>query len=121
MKWNAKDVIAKKERQLIDKLTIAGEFVVGAAKIKCPVDTSNLMRSITKKVDKKNLSVRIGTNVEYAKYVEFGTGEQTSKRGFKGLGNFSSSWKHGMKAQPYLRPALYESIPAIRRIMRIGI
>ena len=40
---------------------------------KCPVDTGNLHGSITHEVDTAGNAVYIGTNVEYAPYVEFGT------------------------------------------------
>lgn len=52
---------------------------------KCPVDTGNLRASITHEVDAGGNAVYIGTNVEYAPYVELGTSHQ--------------------KAQPFLRPA----------------
>lgn len=38
------------------------------------VDTGQLRSSITHAVDMKDLSVSVGTNVEYAVYVELGTG-----------------------------------------------
>lgn len=53
------------------------------AKTACPVDTGNLRASITSTIGEDEATV--GTNVEYAPYVEFGT------------------WK--MKAQPFLIPA----------------
>ena len=37
---------------------------------KCPVDTGNLRGSITHEVDADDNAVYIGTNVEYAPYVE---------------------------------------------------
>ena len=40
---------------------------------KCPFDTGNLRGSITHEVDTAGNAVYIGTNVEYAPYVEFGT------------------------------------------------
>ena len=46
--------------------------VENAAKSKVPVDTGNLRSSITHDVDEDEGVV--GTNVEYAPYVEFGTG-----------------------------------------------
>ena len=54
----------------------------------CPVDTGRLRSSITEEMgrDSRGLVARIGTNVEYAAYVELGT--------------------RRMRAQPYLRPAL---------------
>jgi HK97 gp10 family phage protein len=59
-----------------------------AAKNGCPVDTGRLRSSITWEVarDGQGLVALIGTNVDYAIYVELGT--------------------RYMRAQPYLRPAL---------------
>lgn len=62
-----------------------GLLAEGYAAMKCPVDTGNLRASITHEVDAGGNAVYIGTNVEYAPYVELGTARQ--------------------KAQPFLRPA----------------
>lgn len=66
----------------------------GYAKKKCPVDTGNLRNSITHVYDED--SAYIGTNVEYAPYVEFGTSR--------------------MKAQPFLRPAAENHVDEYREI-----
>lgn len=62
-----------------------------AAKRYCPVDTGRLRASIEHDlgIDSKGLFARIGSNVEYAIFVEAGT-----------------RYQHG---QPYLRPALREA------------
>ena len=59
-----------------------------AAKKGCPVDTGRLRSSITDELamDDEGLVGRVGTDVEYAPYVELGTSR--------------------MAAQPFLRPAL---------------
>lgn len=44
------------------------------AKALCPVDTGNLRNSITFDTDED--TVTIGTNVEYAPYIELGTGKE---------------------------------------------
>lgn len=64
-------------------LEAIGLTAEGHAKLKCPVDTGRLRNSITHVVDDD--TVYIGTNVEYAAYVELGTIHT--------------------RAQPYLRPA----------------
>jgi len=115
-KWNIDFIVSHFNRDIVDKLELIGEFVESAAKLRCPVDTGNLRGSITHKVKRKELCVNIGTNVEYAPFIEFGSGEKRINQGFKGLGK--SSGKSGGKAQPFLRPALYESKSAIRQIMR---
>lgn len=65
---------------------------------KCPVDTGNLRGSITYEVDAADNAVYIGTNVEYAPYVELGTSRQ--------------------KAQPFLRPAASEHGAQYRRVLK---
>lgn len=54
----------------------------------CPVDTGRLRASITHEIEPTGLHItgRVGTNVEYAPFVELGT-------------------SHG-PSQPFLRPAL---------------
>jgi len=66
----------------------------------CPVDTGRLRSSIQHKPgrDQQGPFVDVGTNVEYAGYVEFGTRFQ--------------------KAQPYLRPALAEATAFFARRTR---
>lgn len=51
-------------------LKLIGQKAEGYAKDDCPVDTGRLRNSISNKVDGND--VYIGTNVEYAPYVEFG-------------------------------------------------
>ncbi len=139
--WNDKKVLAKLRRQILDRLEIAGEFVEGQAKLKLrnqkAVDEGTLMGSINYKVNKKDLSVTIGTRVEYAPYVEFGTGEfAESGNGRKGGWFYVTDRKHdkglfiretedgkflyftkGMKPRPFLKPALEENKPEIKRIL----
>lgn len=66
------------------------------AKRECPVDTGNLRNSITNAVDDK--SAYIGTNVEYAPYVELGTSRT--------------------KAQPFIKPAATEHSDVYKRIVQ---
>ena len=67
------------------------------AKKKCPVDTGNLRNSISNKVEMSEKSAYIGTNVEYAPYVELGTRK--------------------MAAQPFLAPAATEHSGVYKRII----
>lgn len=107
--WNTPDLTLIRQR-LVDKLTLAGEVVASAAIQNCPVDTGNLRGSITSEVDETAMVARIGTPVEYAPYIEFGTGEYAEN----GMGR--KDWK-GMKSQPFLRPALIENREKIRGII----
>lgn len=103
----------------------AGVLVMDSAKDKCPVDSGQLWRSITYEVDGN--TCYIGTNVEYAPYVEFGTGIYATA----GDGR-QTPWKYqtsdgswhttsGQKAQPYLQPALNENKEQIRKIFKDGV
>ena len=69
--------------------------IEGAAKDLCPVDTGRLRASIAHKVSSAPIPDwgSVGTNVLYARHVEFGTKK--------------------MKAQPYLRPGLQRVQPDI--------
>ena len=55
-------------------------LVENEAKIKCPVDNGLLRNSITHYIEDNpdELVGVVGTNVEYAPYVEFGTGIYSS-------------------------------------------
>ena len=73
------------DRALVAALEEVGLVAEGYAKRACPVDTGRLRNSITHIVDEGTRHVVIGTNVEYAPYVELGTRRQ--------------------KPQPFLKPA----------------
>ena len=72
-----------------------GLVAEGYAKRLCPVDTGRLRNSITFYTDDD--TVTIGTNVEYAQFVEEGTSRQ--------------------KAQPYLRPAVEDHLDQYQAIV----
>ena len=76
-----KDAFDDAIARALEKVGLTAE---GYAKMKCPVDTGRLRNSITHEVN--NETVYIGTNVEYAAYVEMGT--------------------VNTRAQPFLRPAV---------------
>lgn len=75
-----------------------GLVAEGYAKRACPVDTGNLRNSITHAVESGEDAVYVGTNVEYAPYVEMGTSRTA--------------------AQPFLRPAATEHGSTYRSILK---
>ena len=97
----------------------------GYAKMLCPVDTGNLRNSITHQVDISELLCRIGSNSEYAAYVELGTGiyypggRQTPWVYQDEKGNWHLT--HGQRAQPYLKPAVAEHVPQYKGIIEGGL
>ena len=86
-------------------------LVQGQAVLLAAVQTTRLKGSIDYLVDENELVGYVGTNVEYAVYVEFGTGEFAENgRGRKGGWVYqdpSGEWffTYGQAPQPYLRPA----------------
>lgn len=94
-----REVIANAiDRALVAALEEIGLVAEGYAKRACPVDTGRLRSSITHIVDEDGKCAVIGTNVEYAPYVELGTRHQ--------------------KPQPYLKPAAEDHESTYRSIFR---
>lgn len=67
-------VRAAVESQIKLALNLMGEVVEGYAKEDCPVDTGNLRNSLTHELGtaSNEPACYVGSNVEYAPYVEFG-------------------------------------------------
>ena len=86
------------------------------------VDTGNLRNSLTFQMENEN-TVQIGTAVEYAPYVEMGTGIYASDgTGRKtpwvykdGEGNWHTT--KGSRPKPYLKPAMADHIDEYRQII----
>lgn len=96
-----------------------GLVAEGYAKRLCPSDTGVLRNSITHQVDDHD--VLIGSNLEYAPYVELGTGKYYP-------GGRPTPWvyqdeyglwhyTHGNRAQPYLKPAVADHADQYRAII----
>lgn len=104
-------------------------LVERSAKQKAPKDTGALRRSITSKVEQDGANVVgiVFTPLEYAPYVEYGTGLFAEEGGRADVpwhyqddrGEWHSS--SGQKPQPYMRPALNENREQIKRILREAI
>ena len=111
------------ERAVIRGLIKASMLVEGQAVLLAPVDKGGLRDSIGYKVDESELVAYVGTNCEYAIYVEFGTGEFAENgNGRKGgwvykTPNGEVHFTYGMPPQPYLRPAFRQNQKAIRDIL----
>lgn len=78
------------------------------AKLLAPVKTGHLRNSIKTKseVTPDGAEAQVYTNLEYAPYVEFGTGERGRESNIErpsGI-SYKADWK-GQAAQPYLTPA----------------
>lgn len=117
------------EDKLIAAMGKACALVERAAKEKAPKDSGELRRSITSKVntDSGEITGVVFTPLEYAPYIEFGTGLFAESGGRNDVpwnyqddeGNWHST--SGMKPHPFLRPALNENVQQIKRILKGGV
>lgn len=93
-----------------------------AADLTPPPVTGRLRSSITHIVRADDSAVDVGSDVKYAKYVEFGTGKYAS-------GGRNTPWvykddkgnwhyTHGQRAQPFLKPALQNNIKTYQAIIK---
>lgn len=114
---------------LEDALGVACALVERSAKQKAPKDTGALRRSITSRIERTFDEVAgiVFTPLEYAPYVEYGTGLFAEEGGRKDVpwnyqddkGNWHST--SGQHPQPFMRPALEENREEILRIIGEGI
>lgn len=86
-------------QEVADKIPVAleecGLVAEGYAKRLCPVDTGRLRNSITHTTEEN--TAYVGTNVEYAPYVEMGTTRT--------------------RAQPFIKPALADNVDVYKGII----
>ena len=104
----------------LEKCGLVGE---GYAKKLCPVDTGNLRNSITHTVTNSGeRAAYVGTDSEYAIYVEMGTGKYVT-------GGRPTPWvykdaqgnwhmTHGQRAQPYIKPAVADHAQQYQKIIK---
>lgn len=111
---HSREAIEEVHMACLRALEICGLTAEGYAKRLCPVDTGNLRNSITHQVQPSELAVYIGSNNEYAVYVECGTGKyypggrQTPWVYQDARGNWHLT--NGQRAQPYLKPAIADHL-----------
>lgn len=90
-------VKAASDEAIAKALEMCGMQAENYASLLCPVDTGRLRGSLTHAPEDKYTEV-IGTNVEYAAFVELGTSRQ--------------------RAQPYLKPALINHVREYENIIK---
>ena len=108
------------------------KLVQGEAKDLCPVHSGDLRKNIFTDVKSENEKItgKVFTNIEYAPYVEFGTGKKgEASSGDKYPGPLSYKqdkwkvnipdvgvrWIEGQPAQPFLYPALKNNEDLIKK------
>lgn len=120
---NSEAVLEALKAAALRALERCGLQAEGYAKDLTPVDTGNLRNSITHQVSENGREVYIGTNMEYAPYVELGTGIYAEGGGGRptpwvyqdAKGNWH--WTRGNPAQPFLKPAVADHAQTYRNII----
>ena len=134
IKFEGLDDVLNSIEELTDTSNLEGAIgkacalVERDAKIKAPKDNGALRRSITSKVEVGGTDITgvIYTPLEYAPYVEYGTGLFAEEGGRKDVpwryqddkGNWHTT--SGQKPQPFMRPALNENREEIKRLIKEG-
>lgn len=124
---------------VIKPMRKAVKFVHAQAKTLCPVDTGQLRASIHMEVNQKLKTIegRVYTNVQYAPYVEFGTGSKGNGSYPYKIKGLSLSYKdkswvytpdgenfyrtNGQRAQPYMYPALSRNKKYIKELFNTSL
>ena len=122
---NSDEVLEAFNDACLRALERCGSQAEGYAVDLCPVDTSRLKTSISHKVKESEPAAYIGTNVEYAPYVEFGTGKHSTTGGGTPKSHWvymgdDGKWHIGkpMKPQPFLKPAVADHVGTYRNIIK---
>lgn len=101
-------------------------LVERTAKQTAPKDTGALRNSIQSEVKNTGIEITgvVFTPLEYAPYVEYGTGLFAEKSGRKTPWLYEDEktgktiFTRGQRPQPYLRPALFENKEKITKLLR---
>lgn len=119
----SKEVLAEMQDAVLRALERIGMKAEDYAKDLCPVDTGQLRNSITHAVDDGEHAAYIGSALEYAAYVELGTGTYAEGGGGRptpwvyqdAKGNWH--WTRGNPAKPFLKPAVADHSQTYRNII----
>lgn len=126
---NAKQIAANIEKaaqvdlplKLAQGIEKACLVIERSAKASAPVKTGNLRSSITHRVNQVGLEGVVGSTIDYAPYVEIGTGVYSSQGGGRKGGWVyydAAGERHftmGSHPHPFLKPAMDNNLSAIMR------
>ena len=101
---------------MVNAAISVGMLVTGYAQDICPVDTGRLRDSITHAYndDGNQVTLLVGTNVEYAPYVELGHKQQPGRYVPRIGKRLVRSWVPG---KPFLRPAIENHLTEISKLI----
>ncbi len=115
---NSPKVKEEMEAAVLRALEACGLTAEGYAKLLCPVDTGNLRNSITHQVQPSEQAAYVGTNNEYAAYVELGTGKYYpgGRKTPWTYQDAKGNW-HIKRAQPYIKPAVADHVQEYKSLI----
>lgn len=106
------------KKAMVNAAISIGMLTSGYAQDICPVDTGRLRDSIThaysEDVDDHSVVLLVGTNVEYAPYVELGHRQQPGRFVPKIKKRLKRDWVPG---KPFLRPAFENHTKEIEQVI----
>lgn len=107
-------------QEVVNGVNRAAGVVLSGAKAACPVDTGNLRESIhiQPATSAEPITATVGTGVEYAPFVEFGTGRRGGYPYETSVAlSYNKEWP-GQAAQPFLGRSLHQNEKTIRTIVQ---
>lgn len=101
-KDNTKEILKATDEAIYNALYIIGAKAADYAAAKAPKDTGRLQNSLTHEVSMIEKAVYVGSNVEYAPFVEYGHRTPSGKT---------------VEAKPYLKPAITRHLDEYKHIL----
>lgn len=115
IKTDNTDAIKKATNEAIyNALEIIGNKAADYAAALAPVQTGNLKGSMTSEVNQEEKAVYVGTNVEYAPFVEFGHHQEVG-RYVPAIGK--RLVREFVPAKPFLKPAIENHMDEYKHIL----
>lgn len=115
IKTDNTDAIKKATNEAIyNALEIIGNKAADYAAGLAPVQTGNLKGSMTSEVNQEEKAVYVGTNVEYAPFVEFGHHQEVG-RYVPAIGK--RLVREFVPAKPFLKPAIENHMDEYKHIL----
>jgi len=121
------DLIKELQRKAIQFVSAGGAIIQAEARSRAPKDSGALINSILVETytEVGRVSSETAPTVDYAEFMEYGTGEFNSQgTGRKGGWTYFSEkygfvFTKGNVAQPYMEPGFQAAIPKIKRLERM--
>lgn len=99
---NVKQILEATNEAINNALETIGNMAADYAAGLAPVDTGRLQNSITSEVSESEKAVYVGTNVEYAPFVEYGHRTQSGKT---------------VEGKPFLKPAIESHLDEYKHVL----